>query len=104
MVGGIASTTKYHHALSQSILTKQEHNIDALKVMICRFTNAFVADCDGTIFNVVTKQVVPGAVKEDMCEQRVIRNKLFDEFVAQRITSSAKKHLGSKEEIQLEDF
>ena len=30
MVGSIASTTKHHHALSQSILTKQEHNIDAL--------------------------------------------------------------------------
>ena len=63
MVDGIASTTKHHHALSQSILTKQEHNIDSLKVTICRFTNPFVADCDGTLFNVVTKQVVPDAVK-----------------------------------------
>ena len=90
MVGGIASTTKHHHTLSQSILTKQEHNIDALKVTICRFTSPFVADCDGTLFNVVTKQIVPDAVKEDMCEQRAIVNKLFDEFVAQRITISAK--------------
>ena len=46
MVGGVASTTKHHHTLSQSILTKQEHNIDALKVTICQFTNPFVADCD----------------------------------------------------------
>ena len=99
MVDGILNTTKHHHALSQSILTKQEHNIDALKVTICRFTNPFVADCDGTLFNVVTKPVVPDAVKEDMCEQRAIGNKLFDEFVAQRITSSAKKHLGSNEEM-----
>ena len=38
MVGGIACTTKRHNALSQKILTKQEHNIDALKVTICRFT------------------------------------------------------------------
>ena len=90
MVGGIASTTKHHHASSQSILTKQEHNIDALKVTICRVTNPFVADCDGTLSNVVTKQVVPDAVKEDMREQRAIGNKLFDEFLAQRITSSAK--------------
>ena len=94
MVGGIASTTKHHHALSQSILTKQEHNIDALKVTIYRFTNPLVADYDGTLFNVVTKQVVADAVKGNMCEQRAIGNKLFDEFVAQRITSSAKKTSG----------
>ena len=99
MVGGVASTTKHPHTLSQSILTKQAHSIDALKVTIFRLTNPFVADCDGTLFNVVTKQVDPDAVKEDMCEQRAIGNKLFDEFVAQRITSSAKNHLGSNEEM-----
>ena len=48
MVGGIASTTKHLHALSQSTLTKQEHNIDLLKVTICRLTNPFVAVCDSS--------------------------------------------------------
>ena len=84
---GLSSAAQmHHHALSPSVLLRQEKNIEALTTTLRGFTNPFTEDCDELV-NLVTKAVMPEKVKNDVCGQRAIGSRLLDEFISNRIKS-----------------
>ena len=86
MAGVLSPSQMHHHALSTSVSTLQEKNIELLYATFTRFINPFTED-SGELFNLVTKAVMPDKVKEDLCRQREIGTKLLNDFVESRIKS-----------------
>ena len=66
---------------------RQEVSIGNLTDVLRCFTNPFAQDSE-ELFNLMTKAVVPKKVTEDLCRQGEIGNKLFQEFVSERIQSN----------------
>lgn len=74
----------HHHTLSNSVISREEKNIEQLVKTIENFTNPFIQEND-ELFNLVTKVVVPEKVKNDLLGQSDIGQKLFENFVKDRI-------------------
>ena len=88
MAGVDTPAQRYHHALSAALMTRQVKNIKALTATIQIFTNPFEEESEG-LFNFVTKAVMPERVKSDLCNESNIGEQLLEEFVNNRIKSSA---------------
>ncbi|XP_028413663.1 uncharacterized protein LOC114544233 [Dendronephthya gigantea] len=73
-----------HHALTAAGLSREEKNITKLLNTIEGFTNPFTEQGD-KLFNLVTKVVASEKVKKDLIEQSEIGQKLYDDFVRDRI-------------------
>ena len=86
-MAGVASKIQTrHHNHTPAVASRECKNIKALMETIDNFTNPF-ADESSDLFNLVTKVVMPDNIKEDMCNQSVIGQTLFDTFVKERIQS-----------------
>lgn len=81
-----SDTHSRHHALSKSVLLRQEKNTDALTTILRSSANPFNWD-SADLCNFMTKAIMPQKVQDDLCGQREIGDKLFKDFVAQRIKS-----------------
>ena len=87
MAGLSSKTPRRHHALSAATFTHQEKALEDLIAMFRCFTNPF-SEQSNDLFNLVTKVVVPEKIKEDLCNQSQIGQKLFEAFVCDRIQSN----------------
>ena len=87
-MAGTASMNEdtHHHALTNSVISREEKNIEQLVKNIENFTNPFIQEND-ELFNLVTKVVVPEKVKNDLLGQSDIGQKLFENFVKDQIQS-----------------
>jgi len=86
-MAGVASKIKtQHHNHTLAVVPREDKSIKALMETIETFTNPF-ADESSDPFNLVTKVVMPDSIKDDMCNQSVIGQSLFDTFVKDRIQS-----------------
>lgn len=88
MAGISSKTPTHHHTLTTTAKARQEKNIEQLVSSIQSFTNPFLEE-SFDLFNLVTKVVMPEAVKKDLCQQSTIGTELFGHFVTERIQSSA---------------
>lgn len=86
MAGVSTKTPKHHHNLTTAARSRQEKSIGQLVATIRSFTNPFTEE-SGDLFNLVTKVVMPDNVKQDLCQQGTIGNKLFVNFAKERIQS-----------------
>ena len=86
-MAGTSSKKGKHHDAITSVRTRQEKNIEQLVDCINRFTNPFSEESED-LFNLVTKVVMPEKVKEDLCQQSVIGNRMLCRFVEDRIKSN----------------
>ena len=86
MAGPIRAGEARHHALSPAVQLRHNRNVEALTSTLRSFTDPFADDCD-ELFNLVTKKVMPEDVKEDLCQQPVIGEKLLKAFISTRIVS-----------------
>ena len=86
-MAGVASKIKTrHHNHTPAIVSREDKSIKSLMETIETFTNPF-ADESSDLFNLVTKVVMPDNIKEDMCNQSVIGQTLFDTFIKDCIQS-----------------
>ena len=86
-MAGVASKIQTrHHNQTTAVVSREDKNIKTLMETIEIFTNPF-ADESSDLFNLVTKVVMPDNIKEDMCNQSIIGQTLFDTFVKDRIQS-----------------
>ena len=84
-MAGVASKIQTrHHNHTAAVVSREDKNIKALMETIETFTNHF-ADESSDLFNLVTKVVMLDNIKEDMCNQSIIGQTLFDTFVKDRI-------------------
>ena len=65
-----------HHNLSLAVLSREEDNVSKLTATIASYTNPFTQPED-SLFNVVTKVVMPEEVKSDLCAQSTEGAKLL---------------------------
>ena len=86
-MAGTSSKKGKHHDAITSVRNRQEKNIEQLVHCINRFTNLFSEESED-LFNLVTKVVMPEKVKEDLCQQSVIENRMLCRFVEDRIKSN----------------
>ena len=86
-MAGTSSKKGKHHDAITSIRNRQEKTIEQLVDCINRFTNPFSEESED-LFNLVTKVVMPEKVKEDLCQQSVIGNRMLCRFVEDRIKSN----------------
>ena len=86
MAGTSSKKGKRHDAIT-SVRTRQEKNIKQLVDCVNRFTNP-LSEESKDLFNLVTKVVMPEKVKEDLCQQSVIENRMLCRFVQDRIKSN----------------
>ena len=96
--------TSHHHALTTAVFSLEEKSVEKLLTTMESFTNPFDQESD-TLFNLVTKVVMPENVKKDLCEQSIIGERLFQRFVEERIKEQSQP-LGPHEEakaLHLED-
>ena len=89
MAGTSSKTQTSHHNLTTVVRLREERNVQQLTATIQRFTNPFTVE-GPDLFNLVTKVRMPEKVKKDLCDQRVIGNKLFQTFVKERIQTAEK--------------
>ena len=73
-----------HHNLSLAVLSREEDNVSKLTVTIASYTNPFTQPED-SLFNLVTKVVMPEEVKQDLCAHGTEAAKLLRAFVTERI-------------------
>jgi len=88
-MAGTPSTMKgshHHHALTASVLCREEKSIEQLLTTMESFTNPFTQN-SSDLFNLVTKVVMPEKVKNDLCKQSEIGQNLYQRFVKDRIQS-----------------
>ena len=86
-MAGVASEIQTrHHNHTPAVASREDKNIKALMETVETFTKPF-ADESSDLFNLVTKAVMPDNIKEDMCNQSVIGQTLFDIFLKDRIQS-----------------
>ena len=86
-MAGTSSKKGKHHDVITSDRNRQEKNIEQLVHCINRFTNPFSEESED-LFNLVTKVVMPEKVKEDLCQQSVIENRMLCRFAEDRIKSN----------------
>ena len=86
MAGMSCSKQTHHHALSRSTQIRHEKNIAALTTTIQSFSNPFT-DESKDLHNLVTKEIMPERVQKNLCELHIIGQKLFAEYVENRIRS-----------------
>ena len=73
-----------HHNLSLAVLSREEDNVSKLTATIASYTNPFTQPED-SLFNLVTKVVMPEEVKQDLCAHGTEVAKLLTAFVTERI-------------------
>lgn len=73
-----------HHALTTAVFSREEKSVEKLLTTLESFTNPFEQESH-TLFNLVTKVVMPEKVKKALCEQGIIGERLFQRLVEQRI-------------------
>ena len=66
------------------MLSREDNNISKLTTTITSYTNPFTQP-EYSLFNLVTKVVMPEEVKRDLCAQRIEGAKLLRAFVTERI-------------------
>ena len=87
MAGLSSKTPKRHHGLSAATFTHLKKALEEL-ITTCRcFTNPF-SEQSNDLFNLVIKVVVPEKIKEVLCNQSQIGQKLFEAFVYDCIQSN----------------
>ena len=86
-IAGTSSKKGKHHDAITSVRNRQEKNIEQPVDCINRFTNPFSEESED-LFNLVTKVIMPEKVKEDLCQQSVIGNRMLCRFVEDRIKSN----------------
>lgn len=87
LLAGMSSPVQiHHHGLSGSVLNRQEKNIQILTSTILGFTNPFTEDAKD-LCNIVTKAVMPDAVRTDVVSEPEIGSSLAETFTAERVTS-----------------
>ena len=84
-VAGVASKSHTrHHSDTLAVLSREDKNVQMLTETIEKFSNPF-AEEGQDLFNIVTKVVILDSIKEDICDQPIIGQRLFDTFVTERI-------------------
>ena len=73
-----------HHSDTLAVLSREDKNVQMLTETIEKFSNPFTEEGQD-LFNIVTKVVMPDSIKEDICDQPIIGQRLFDTFVTERI-------------------
>ena len=73
-----------HPAFTTAVFSREEKSVEKLLTTMESFINPFEQESD-VLFNLVTKVVMPEKVKKDLCEQGIIRERLFHRFVEERI-------------------
>ena len=66
------------------MFSREEKSVEKLLTTMESFTNPFEQESD-VVFNLVTKVLMPGKVKKDLCEQGIIGERLFQRFIEERI-------------------
>ena len=97
------NTKMSHHALSDSAVRRQERNISVLIQTMKSFTNPFTEESE-ELRNLVTKAVMPDNVTKDLCTQSTIGNKLFEDFVANRIKTNTTNLWAPMKKYQLQTW
>ena len=88
MAGVATNTPKRHHKHTSAVESRETKNICALCNTIIAFTNPFTED-RSDLYNLVAKVVMPHKIKEDLCNQPVIGQTLFDTFAKERIQTGS---------------
>ena len=73
-----------HHALTTAVFSREEKSVEKLLTTRESFINPFEQKSDA-LFNLVIKVVMPEKIKNDLCDQGIIRERLFQRFVEGRI-------------------
>ena len=81
-----SSLQTWHHSYNHSALTRGNKTVQALAKTMESFNNPFT-DESQDLFNLATKVVMPDNIKDDLCNQPMIGQTLFDTFVKERIQS-----------------
>ena len=84
-IAGVSITIQDQHPnLSLAVLSREEENVSKLTATIASYTNPFTQPED-SLFNLVTKVVMPEEVKQDLCTHGTEAAKLLRAFVTERI-------------------
>ena len=83
MVGVTRSMPKRHHDLTDAVINRYNQNVGKLKDVL-KANDPFQMDGDNLV-NIVTKAVMPTAIKEGILKRDEIGQELFDKFVKERI-------------------
>ena len=84
-IAGVSITIQdQHHKLSLAVLSREEDNVSKLTAAIASYTNPFTQPED-SLFNLVTKVVMPEDVQQDLCAHGTEAAKLLRAFVTERI-------------------
>lgn len=87
MAGISTDSKKIHHDLSPAAMKQEEKDVKTLTDTIRNFSNPF-SNGATDLFNIVTKVVMPDAIKNDMLQQEEIGKKLLKTFVEERIQTA----------------
>lgn len=79
MAGMSHKTQGKHHNLAVFVLQREDKGIDHLLTTMQNFANPFKEESD-ELYNLVTKVVMPEAVKTDLCHQSEIGRALYEAF------------------------
>ena len=107
MLGVQAHSLSHHHDLSNAVINRYEENVKKLKDVF-KANDPFVME-ESELLNIITKAVMPVAVKEAVVKRDEIGQDLFETFVKERIAqrlesneesipSDMEDHKGGKEE------
>ena len=83
MVGVLKSMPKRHHDLTDAVINLYNQKVGKLKDLL-KANEPFQMDGDNVV-NIVTKAVMPTAIKEVILKRDEIGQELFDKFVKERI-------------------
>ena len=87
-MAGLSTGFKFnHHALSTSAIKQHDKMVQDLSTIFKNIGNPFTEDSEN-LLNLVTKAVLPEDVTNDICQQSVLGQALFDDFVQDRIKSN----------------
>ena len=73
-----------HHSLTTAVFSCEEKSVEKLLTTMKSFTNPFDQE-SVALLNLVRKVVMPENVKKDLCEQGIIRERLYQRFVEEWI-------------------
>ena len=84
MAGVASKSHTRHHSDTLAVLSREDKNVQMLTETIEKFSNPFTEE-DQDLFKIITKVAMPDDIKEDICDQPIIGQRLFDTFVTERI-------------------
>ena len=84
MAGVASKSHTRHHSDTLAVLPREDKNVQMLTETIEKFCNPFTEEGQD-LFNIATKVVMPDSIKEDICDQPVIGQRLLVTFVTERI-------------------